>query len=154
MIIDKCWMRYCSLLSLQSDFKWSWLHTQLCAQAPACQHWDMIMRNLSNSQTSGLKINDICDFGCDQRPKMPQLIYILPQKNLHPEAIPKEQHKEFWCRTAGVQCLRFGWVLIKVVFLQGLGMGKSPQLEWQLGWVKCWADGQTDGARCCGIFWG
>lgn len=69
----------CSLLSLQPGFKWSWLHTQLCAQAPACQHWDMIMRNLSNSQTSGLEINDICDSRCDQRHKTPRLIYIPPQ---------------------------------------------------------------------------
>lgn len=77
----------------------------------------MNMRNLSNSQTSGLKINDICEVGCDQGHKMPQLIYIPPQENLRPEAIPKEQHKELWCRTAWIQCLSSGWFLIKVIFL-------------------------------------
>jgi len=36
------------------------------------------MRNLSNIQTPGLKINGFGGFGCDQRPKMPWLIYIPP----------------------------------------------------------------------------
>lgn len=35
-------------------------------------------------------------------PKMPRLIYIPPQKNLHPEAIPKSSTKSF-----GVELLGF-----------------------------------------------
>lgn len=154
MIINNCWIWYCSLLSLQSDFKKSWLHTQLSAQAPACQHWDMIMRNLSNSQTSGLKNKWHLWFWMWPETQNASADLHPPSKNLCPEAIPKEQHKGFWCRTAWVQCLSSGWFLIKVIFLWGLGMGKSMQLEWQLGWVKCWANRQMDGARYCGIFWG